>query len=147
MPLNGTAAAHATITIPTLNRGLSATATITATSSAGVSTAITAVSVANQYTIDVAVDATGQCVYPPLGTTHLSVGTELRWLNTGPSAPFVIHADPNVAGCPHQSPAAPTPPGSSYTCTLSGPSAPFDWYCHSPGPEVIGLAISSEALP
>lgn len=147
VPLNGSATALATIAIPTLNRGLAANVTIAATSAAGVASVATTISVANQYTIDVAVNNAGQCVYPPAGTTHLNVGTELRWLNNGASAPFVIHADGNTAGCPHQNPSTPTLPGSSYTCTLSGSSAPFAWYCHSPGPTVAGLEIASEALP
>jgi plastocyanin len=147
VPLNGSATALVTITIPTLNRGLSANVNITATSAAGVANAATTVSVANQYTIDVAVDGSGQCVYPPVGTIELNVGTEIRWLNDGASAGFIIHSDGAPAGCPHQNTGLLTFPGSSYSCTLTAPWAQFHWYCHSPGPDLPGLEISSEALP
>jgi hypothetical protein len=150
LPLNGSATIHATVVIPTLNRGLGATVTFVAaplTPGVKAATAITTINVANQYTIDVSVNADGQCIYPPAAVTHLNVGTVLRWLNTGTVSAFVIHTDGNSAGCPHQSTGAPTAPGATYDCTLSGASAPFAWYCHSPGPEVTGLQISAEALP
>lgn len=135
---NGTATATATITIPTINKGLSANAVFTATSSAGAGmfTATTQIVVTNQITIPVTTSA-GQCVYPPAGTTYVSVGTKLRWSNNSAADTIVIHVGSNSNGVAHQASSPGSPPGTGYEQTVVGTPGPgFSWYCHSPGPAV-----------
>jgi hypothetical protein len=142
LPRNGTATAHATVSIPTQNEGLAATAKLTASSSAmsGTASATSSFTVLNQYTIGVSVGQDGLCVYPPPGLTTLTVGSKLRWLNNSSSTTIVIHVDGNGTGCAHQSTSAGSPPGSAYECTITGvsdPGMPADWYCHSPGGTIV----------
>lgn len=134
------ASATATLTIPIQNRGLSAVARFIANSAAGhgtrsVDVPITAL---NQYTIDLAVSAQGQCVYPPAGTVTLTQGTTLRWLNVGTES-WSIHTNGSF-GCPHQPQSSVTLAGETYDCPqlLTGSGS---WYCHSPGPQLPGLNI------
>jgi len=142
VPLNGTAMTHATLTLPTENRGLTATARFTATSAtSGTSTATTAISVLNQYTFSVPV-VNGGCVYPT-GTVNITTGSKIRWVNTstGPSL-FTIHSNGTAYGCAIQDPSMPSHPGDVYECTILNGTADgqsFSWYCHSPGPDLGAL--------
>ncbi len=141
---NGSTTVHLTVHIPTENKGLAATATVTATSAAtsGTWSAATHITVLNQYTIDVGLAGTpSMCVYPPPGTTNITVGTKVRWLNVATSGNITIHSNGAAAGCPHQADPGMSP-GNAYECTITTVTSPFTWYCHAPGPNVNTLGIA-----
>lgn len=141
VPVNGVATTIARVFIPSENRGLAATAHITATSGATVGTfaADASVTALNQITFGIGI-AGGLCVYPAPspGTVNASIGTKLRWLNLPTNTINIsIHVDSNTYGVPHQLTSPGSAPGIAYEATLGGtPGTAFRWYCHSPGPVV-----------
>lgn len=145
LPQNGSTTVHLTVNIPTENKGLAATATVTATSAAtsGTWSTATDITVQNQYTIkmDVTAGPTPACVYPPAGTTSITVGTKIRWLNVSTSNNITIHSNGALSGCPHQADPG-SVPGTAYECTITQVTSSFTWYCHAPGPTVNTLRIA-----
>ncbi|APR85675.1 Hypothetical protein A7982_11024 [Minicystis rosea] len=141
IPADGVALAKATLTIPTQNRGLSATARFIASSAAGFGThsVDVPISALNQYTIDLAVSPAGQCMYPPAGTLLLTQGTKLRWLNTGTQG-WLIHTNGFGGTCPHQPDSDLKLGGESYECLLTAITS-GSWYCHTPGSSMSGLNV------
>ncbi len=142
VPIDGTATAVATLTIPSDSKVLTGSLKIAATSSAGVGTftSTSAVTATNQVTINMKLDANGQCIYPAAGTTNLVVGSNVRWLNTEAADSgnrITIHINNgDQYGVPHQSDPG-SDPGTAYERTLTGtPAGTFSWYCHAPGPDV-----------
>jgi len=153
VPVDGTATAIATITIPSENKGLVGTAKFVATSTAGTGTftASSAITALNQVTIGVTLSG-GQCVYPADGTINVTLGSKLRFLNNA-TENITIHmqgfpqGNPLPQGLDHQ-PDPGSTPATAYEQTLDvggtlGRMA--QWYCHDPGPTVGGLRIQSVA--
>lgn len=137
VPLNGTAIAVATVTIPSENRGLVGTVRFAAASSAATGTFAAAASVTalNQITFPIAI-ANGLCIYPAPSTVNVTIGTKLRWLNNPTNTSNLsIHTDANTNGIYHQATDPGSAPGQIYETTVTGtPSTSVRWYCHSPGP-------------
>jgi cysteine-rich repeat protein len=149
VPLNGTATAVATLTIPSQNMGLAGTLKIDATDTLGTQSVMTAVTVANQVTYTMHIDlATATFTYPAVYATQqgnpdlISVGTKVRWYNDG-TANFVVHignTNNGAYGLTHQgqSPTGladpTTEPGTAYEQTATAASSPnvLDWYFHDP---------------
>jgi hypothetical protein len=109
-----------------------ATVKVEATSAAGTinSGASSAVNVTRQLTVNLTVDANGDCVYPAamVGTVKVANGTKIRWVN-GSTANLTIHiTDPEIDGLTHQQGA--TPPAGVYERTVAGTTGTTDWYCH-----------------
>jgi cysteine-rich repeat protein len=145
VPVDGTAMAVATLTIPSENKGLMGTVKFDAVSSLGTKSVSTTVTALNQVTIDMTLDGNGQCVYPPAGTLNMNVGTKIRWLNKATSN-VTIHVNNNGNGVSHQ-PDPGSIPDAAYEETLTGnPGNAFQWYCHDPGPTVNNRLIQVVAL-
>ena len=147
VPVDGTATAIATVTIPSENKGLVGTAKFVATSTAGVGTftASSAFTALDQVTIRTTLDANGQCVYPPDATVNLTIGSKIRFLNGATAGNITIHVNNNGNGVDHQ-PDPGSAPGVAYEQTITGaPGNAFEWYCHDPGPQVGGLRLQGVA--
>lgn len=146
----------ATVKIPSQNMGLAGTLTIDATDPTGVvatQSVTSAITVANQVTIPMKLDMNGQCVYPTANTAQtalqISVGSKIRWLNTGTAGDIVIHVDGagQAEGICHENQpcngdaAAPAQfgPNAAYEQTAKTAGGAFNWYCHAPGPTVGNL--------
>jgi cysteine-rich repeat protein len=145
VPLNGSATAVATFSIPTENVALAGTLKVTTTSSAteGVTAVDSAVTVANQLTIPMVLNAGGQCTYPSDGTLSIKAGTKVRWVNNelaGSGNNITIHIEGNGSGFSHQSDPGSLPQGT-YEQTATTAGGAFNWYCHAPGPTVNGLML------
>lgn len=139
---NGTATAIAVLTIPSENKGLNATVKIDANSSAGAKQATSTVTATNQITFPITLN-TG-CVYPTPGTTNVTIGTKVRWMNKATSN-ITIHVDANQNGIAHQ-PDPGSAPNTAYERTVTGnPGAAFSWYCHAPGPNVSNRLLQAVA--
>lgn len=136
VPADGTGTAIATLTVPSTNKGLSATVKIDATGT-GVAAkqATSAVTALNQITFPMTLTG-GQCDYPAAGTVNVTIGTKIRWLNTATSN-VTIHVGGGTAnGVNHQADPG-TAPNAAYEQTVSGtPAGTISWYCHAPGPTV-----------
>lgn len=139
VPMNGTATAIATITIPSA-APLTGTFRVMASSSAGVGTfmAESAITAANQITMNVALNGNNLCDYPAEGTNDVAVGTKIRWFNTQPAGGqnVTIHiTSPGGTGVSHQ-PDPGSAPQTAYEQTIAagGVGNQFSWYCHAPGP-------------
>jgi hypothetical protein len=153
---DGTTPVVATLAIPSKNAGLSATLNISATSSLGTTQlAPIAVTVTNQVSFYVSVNAGGTCDYPAglVGgnPVQVSVGTLVRFVNTG-TAQIVIHSGDNAsgichegqgtgAGCPANAYSPQGTPGmlnqnDAYIQKALVAGSPFRWYCHSPGQDL-----------
>ena len=132
---NGTASVVATMTIPSVNRGLAATLKIDATSSLGTVNMTSAVTVQNQVTLPVRFN--GNCQYP--GNVSVRAGTKVRFLNAGgPNDELIIHTNGDANGIPHGDNGTAITQGLAYETTATGTSGTVDWYCHSPGPDLGG---------
>jgi len=151
VPQDGTAAAVATLKIPSDSSGLAATVRFDASSSAGPQTASSAINVANQMTYSITLN-NGQCVYPAAGVQNVRVGTKVRWVNRDAAARVTIHMDRTKRdGLVHQDDPG-SAPGAAYELVtavnddgqLSG--APMSWYCHAPGPDT-GSAHQLKVVP
>jgi cysteine-rich repeat protein len=144
VPLNGTATAVATLTIPSDANVLAGAIKFVATSGAGVGTFETAsnVTALRQVSFTMKLNADGQCVYPAASTTKLAIGTKVRWVNgeaAGSGNRITIHVDPDNNGVKHQ-PDPGSLPGEVYEQTIGGtPAGSFAWYCHAPGPDPGGI--------
>ena len=150
VPVDGTATAVATLTIPSENRGLSGKVKIDATSSVGPQSVSSIVTALNQVSFEVTLNANGQCVYPAAGTKNVTVGTKVRFVNKSATDNITIH----VQGVPNGSPTygvthQPDPgsaPGTAYEKTINAAgTTPIEWYCHAPGPSVNNLLIMAVA--
>jgi cysteine-rich repeat protein len=136
---NGNASAVATLTVPSENRGLAGTVKIAASSSLGSVEKTSAVTVANQLTIQMTL-TNGVCTYPAAGTINILAGTKVRWLNKAASN-ITIHLNGNQNGFAHQGDPG-SAPNVAYEQTATGaPGAAFGWYCHAPGPTVNNLLL------
>jgi hypothetical protein len=136
---NASAQSVATLMIPSENRGLAGTVKIEATSSAGTQSVTSAVTALNQITFGVTLN-NGQCEYPTAGTTNVTYGTKVRFLNEADTN-ITIHVDDGGPyGVPHQ-PDPGSPPDMAYEKVVTEPTQTptiqqFSWYCHQPGPNV-----------
>jgi plastocyanin len=138
----GSATAVATIVVPAENKGLTGMLKVDASSSAGATTTMSTVNVANQVTFVMKLTG-GNCTYPT-GTLTVKVGTKVRWVNTETASRITIHMDRPVRdGLVHQDDPG-SAPGAAYervtalnaNGALSGTS--MSWYCHAPGPDLNG---------
>jgi cysteine-rich repeat protein len=143
VPQNGTATAVASLAVPTENKGLAGKVKVTATAAGaqvGTLEASTAVTAQNQVTIPVTMDGNGLCVYPQGNNAmRITNGTKVRFLNAGTSG-LIIHSGGGQYGVPHQDINTTTAVNSAYERTVQGADGGnFEWYCHSPGPQVNNL--------
>jgi plastocyanin len=129
---DGTATVVASVKVPSDSAALQGTVKVEATSAAGSisSGASAAVNVTKQLTVNLTVDANGDCVYPAamVGTVKVANGTKIRWVN-GSTGNLTVHiTDPKIDGLTHQQGA--TPPAGVYERTVAGATGTTDWYCH-----------------
>lgn len=137
---NGNTNAVATLTIPSEARGLAGTVKITATSSLGAVEKTSAVTVANQLTIQMTLN-NGLCVYPAAGTINVLAGTKVRWLNKAATNVTIHIGNGGANGFNHQADPG-TAPNGVYEQTATGaPGGNITWYCHAPGPTVSNLLL------
>jgi plastocyanin len=103
-----------------------------------------AVTVANQITINVTANA-GGCVYPTSTAMRVKAGSKVRFINKFAANNITIHSNGGAQGIPHE----PDPghaPNTPYEKTFSG-SGTFDWYCHAPGPNMNANNPKFEVVP
>lgn len=155
VPAGGTATAVVTLGVPSTKTALSGSLRITTTptgSEGGIHTFDSAVTIVDQFTIPVKLNAGGLCVYPPAGTFRVKVGTKVRWLNDEAlgGGGITIHTQAEGAGnggLGHQPDGPNGTPGSApqtaYERTATSP-ATIRWYCHAPGQTVDDLLITIE---
>jgi len=150
---NGTAAAMATVTIPSMSANLTGTLKVTSTSAAtqGTTSASSALTAVDAITFPVKFDAaTNGCIYPADGGTIanpvvIARTTKIRFFNTG-TQDIVIHVNSASGGVPitHQGQAPggqadpKTEANTAYEQTPIGPSPAggTSWYCHDLGPDL-----------
>jgi len=156
VPMNGTATAKLTITIPAIAipstdaTKMSEALTITGTpQTTGVTTQTAAAMVvaANMLELDMSA-TTSTCNFPAKADVKVAVGTTINWKNTGTTNPFTIHVDSNTSGITHQGDPAPdgtvTPSSPSGSTSLTEPgdiwpetvsaigTGSVTWHCHLP---------------
>jgi cysteine-rich repeat protein len=144
VPLNGTATAVATLTIPSDSKTLTGSVKFVATSSAGTGTftAASAVTTLNQVSYQINV-TNGSCVFPSnaAGTVNLAVGAKVRWVNNGTQNVTIHVQDGGQYGVPHQ-PDPGSAPGAAYERTITAADGgTFSWYCHDPSTNVGGMNV------
>ncbi|MDQ3298479.1 MAG: hypothetical protein M3619_17990 [Myxococcota bacterium] len=147
VPLDGTATAVATLTIPSQFKGVTnGMLKIDAASTAAPQSAMATVAVANQLTFTLNL-VNNQCAYPMDGGTgaaqvEVAIGTKVRFFNAG-AANLEIHSN-NAAAIPHQGQVGGTDDPitesqTAYEKTLAGTvGGTVNWYCHAPGPNLQG---------
>lgn len=139
---NAVQEAVVTLTIPSENKGLSGTIQVSATATGVTIPPVTSsVTAENQLTIPLTLN-NGQCVYPAAGTTNVTVGTKIRWLNKATSN-VAIHINGGLNGLSH-GPNNGHAPETAYEQTVNG-TGQTTWYCHAPGPTVNNLVIRGVA--
>lgn len=149
VPADGTATAVVTFAVPTLKSALTGTLKIATTptgAEGGTTTFDSQITVADQVTVMMKLDANGQCEYPAAGTIQLKVGSKIRWFNNelAGGSKITIHSNGingQNTGVNHQGDPG-SDPQTAYEQTTSvvGQS---QWYCHAPGPTVNGLNIQT----
>lgn len=141
VPLNGTQSVVVSLSISSENKGLAGTLKIDTTSAAEVGThsATVAVTALNQISFKITSN-NNQCVYPTQSAIKVTEGTKVRFVNAG-TISLIVHSNGGSYGVDHQDTATTTAPNTAYERTIDPQSADgnaFDWYCHSPGPDLSG---------
>lgn len=137
---NGSTVSAVTVKLPN-NAPAAVKVNVAATSSAAPVDVSSALTVANQVTLVIKANG-GECTYAGVPNVEIRVGTMMRF-KAGDTIPnLVIHSNGAGQGVPHQQQGADNTPdlalGDVYS-KMSGPTVGnFDWYCHTPGPNLGG---------
>jgi len=136
---NGTAMSTITVKLPN-NAPAATKVKIAATSSAPAAEAVSAFTVLNQVTLLVKNDGGGACTYAGVPNVEIRSGTMMRFKAADQINNLVIHSNGAGQGVPHQQQNGDNTPdlqqGQVYQ-KMSGPGVgDFDWYCHTPGPNL-----------
>ena len=155
VPMNGTASAKLTITIPSTavpsadTTKMSEALTITGTpQTASVTTQTGTAMVVAANTLEIDMSATSSaCSFPQFvlaGPVQVAVGTTINWKNTSTTNTFVIHVDGDgSSGISHQGEGASLPPGVTadtapnnvWPEVVKAVTGNVTWHCHAPDTE------------
>lgn len=136
---NGSTVSAVTVKLPN-NAPAAVKVNVAATSSAAAVAVSSALTVANQVTLVIKKSGNGDCTYANIPNVEIRIGTMMRF-KAGDTIPnLVIHSSGTTQGVPHQQQGGDNTPdlalGDVYS-KMAGPTVgSFDWYCHTPGPDL-----------
>jgi len=133
---DGTVTAVATLKIPSQSTALAGTVKIDVTPAGLAPTSVTtAVTVANQLSLAMAVGNGTTCGQSTNPALTVSQGTKVIWKNADPAKRITIHIQGGVSGFAHEPDPGMAPagnPGDTYVQTGAA-AGTVTWYCHAPG--------------
>jgi hypothetical protein len=133
---DGTATAVATVKVPSQSTALTGTVKIDVTPPGlAPSSVVSAVTVANQLSVPMAVGNGTTCGASASPALTISQGTKVVWKNADPAKRITIHINAGVAGFTHEPDPGMAPAGTAgdtYVQTAAG-AGTVTWYCHAPG--------------